>query len=207
MDQKSNFPGVASQLHNKKKIDFSSLFEKISFFPSLEKNTLFSKNKKTNFQKNMTSKFHKRIQNIQFEKTQKLFCKKFYESENFSKDVSIVSKYSKNPSFFGKKLKTQCFTCFPFKQNVKNESFIVTPHAVPTLRLAEVELFKKEQHSKISFKNNKLHLKVEQGWLVFPFPGWFWTARRTGQQSWCPTGPPCQWSPNCPGTAARYTAV
>ena len=32
MDQKSNFTGVASQLRNKKKIDFSSLFEKISFF-------------------------------------------------------------------------------------------------------------------------------------------------------------------------------
>ena len=138
MDKKSNFAG------KKKEKDFWALFQKISFFPGLDK--------KTNFQKNITSKFHKRIQNTQFEKIQKLFCKKSYESENSSKDVSSVSQYSKNPSFFGKKLKTQCFTCFPFKQNQESESFI-----------------SKEQNSKISLENNKLHFKVEQGWLVFPF--------------------------------------
>jgi hypothetical protein len=138
MDKKSKFAE-----ENKKK-DFQPLFQKISFFSGLDK--------KTNFQKNMTSKFHKRIQNTQFEKIRKLFCKKSYESENSSKDVSIGSQYSKNPSFFGKKLKTQCFTCFPFKQNQESESVIL-----------------KEQNSKISLENNKLHFKVEQGWLVFPF--------------------------------------
>jgi hypothetical protein len=148
MDKKSNLTG--------EKKNFSSLFQKISFFPGLEKKKLFSKNKKTNFQKNMTSKFQKRIRNTQFEKTVQLFGKKSYESENVSKGFSISTLHSKNLSFFGKKLKTQCFTCLPFKKDQKVEPFVF-----------------KEQNSKISLKNNKLHLKVEQGWLVFPFSSGF----------------------------------
>jgi len=151
LNQKSNFT-----LQNKNK-DSSSLFQKISFFSGFEKEkVLFSKNRKKNFQKNLASKFQKRIQNTQFEKIQKLFCKKSFESANSSKSLSIFTKCSKNQHFFGKKLKTQCFTCFPLKQNLKSGSAIL-----------------KQQNSKISFKNNKLHLKVEQGWLVFPFSSTF----------------------------------
>ena len=147
MNQKSNF-----SVQNK---DSSCLFQKISFFSGFEKEkVLSSKNRKKNFQKNFASKFQKRIQKTQFEKIQKLFCKNSFESTNSSKSLAILNKYSKNIHFFGKKLKTQCFTCFPFKQNLKSGS--------PISNL-------KQQNSKISFKNNKLHFKVKQGWLVFPF--------------------------------------
>jgi hypothetical protein len=151
MNQKSNF--------SLQKKDFSCLFQKISFFSGFDKEKVLSpKNRKKNFQKNLASKFQKRSKNIQFEKIQKLFGKNSFdltnESTNSSKSLAILNKYSKNQHFFGKKLKTQCFTCFPFKQNMKSGS--------PISNL-------KQQTSKISFKNNKLHLKVKQGWLVFPF--------------------------------------
>jgi hypothetical protein len=176
---------------------FPGVVQKLSFFSqkrvmSKKKRKSFKivENKRKEIsKKNIVFQFQKKMKKVcckvqNFQKIQKLFSHKadsFYEfaplqatqTSTFVRSTvekkrsgslhgpksNCVSanKNLKNHTFFAKKFKNQCFTCLPvldlFGQNVAD---------------FKTETNSKEK-SKMVYQNKKYQVKVQQGWIVFPF--------------------------------------
>lgn len=152
---KTFLPETLTVQNKKQKSEKKSSLQKLSFF-SLSLKKKKSKYKQiSNFQKSIAFQFQKRKENKKLKKSLKLFLKKDFRSFSFLNS-------SRNNIFFAKKLKTQCFTCLPFKKNslFKEQNKKVSSDSIFPSSLPKANMF---------LQKKKLRFTIEQGWPVFPF--------------------------------------
>ena len=83
-----------------------------------------------------------------------LVTRSFFSSKKMHKNL-------KNQAFFAKKFKNHCFTCLPV--------FDLYGQNVSDLKTKTNSKEKIKEKSKMVFQNKKFQVKVQQGWIVFPF--------------------------------------
>jgi hypothetical protein len=181
--KKNSFVHLVNRQGKKKRIsfDFDGLgkFSKIQKFQKAKKKIhqklSFSKktNKQTKFlQKTFVSTFEKRKNNETFQKIQNLFV---FHSKNLlhQKKQSAVQAETKKTLFLGKEKKSLFARSHSRKKKKKNFVFFSKMQTNQTFTCIPLKkrLLKSQEKwfSKSFLQKEKIHLKIQPGWLIVPF--------------------------------------